>query len=199
MRDLNTKEDFNFFVRADLYRYFGDVSRSAFSNAYKNIPGFRFTYWMRMCDYLSRRPVYTRPFFYRALRQYQKLKFKYGYDIEYSTKIGPGFYLGHWGGVVINGSAVIGANCNISHQVTVGADAKRGLDAVPIVGDRVYIAPGSKVFGKITLGDGCAVGANSVVTQDVSPGTTVAGLPARVVSENGSEGYVNNILPESEV
>ena len=199
MRELNTKEDLTFFIKADLYRYYGDCSKSAFKNAYKHIPGFRFTYWLRKCDYLSRRPVFTRPLFYRARRQYMKLKFKYGYDIEYSTKIGAGFYLGHWGGVVINGAAVIGENCNISHQVTIGADAKYGQDAVPVIGNRVYIAPGSKVFGKITLGDGCSVGANSVVTADVPPGTTAAGLPARVVSQNGSEGYINNILPESRI
>ncbi|NLO45474.1 MAG: serine acetyltransferase [Clostridiales bacterium] len=117
--------------------------------------------------------------------------------MEYSTKIGAGFYLGHWGGVVINGDAIIGENCNISHQVTIGSDAKHGADAVPVVGDKVYLAPGCKVFGRIALGDGCAVGANSVVLSDVPPGAAVAGLPARVVSENGSKGYINNIYTES--
>jgi serine O-acetyltransferase len=197
VRELKTKEDLDFFIKADLYRYFGDCSEAAFKKAYKNIPGFKFTYWLRRCDYLSRRPVYTRPLFYRALRKYKKLKFKYGFDIEYSTKIGAGFYLGHWGGVVINGDAVIGENCNISHQVTIGTDAKHGQDAIPVIGDKVYIAPGCRVFGKITLGDGCAVGANSVVFSDVPPGTTAAGIPAKIVSQNGSERYVNNIYMEN--
>lgn len=197
MREIKTKDDFKFFIKADLYRYFGDASQSAFKAAYKNIPGFKFTYWLRKCAYLSRRPFYTRPFFYRALGKYKALKYQYGFDIEYSTKIGAGFYLGHWGGVVINGDVIIGENCNISHQVTIGSDAKHGADAVPVVGDKVYLVPGCKVFGRIALGDGCAVGANSVVLSDVPPGAAVAGLPARVVSENGSKGYINNIYTES--
>lgn len=194
MRELKTKEDFDFFVKADLFRYYGDCSKETFKKAYKNVPGFHFTYWLRKCEYLSHAPVWTRLSFYRARRIYNKLRFKYGFDIEYSTKIGAGFYLGHWGGVVINPSAVIGENCNISQQVTIGVDASRGADAIPTVGNEVYIAPGSKIFGKITLGDGCAVGANSVVNSDVPPHTTAVGLPAKTVSDRGSEGYINNIM-----
>ncbi len=198
MSKIKTRKDLKRFVLADLFRYYGDYSNSVFKKTYRFIPGFRFTYWLRKCDYLSVQPIYTRGFFYYARWRYSRLKVRYGFDIEYSTNIGEGLYLGHWGGVVIHPQAVIGKNCNISHQVTVGADSGKAADAVPQLGDQVYLAPGCKVFGKITLGDNCAVGANSVVNDDVPPGVTVAGLPAKVVSNHGSAAYVKNIPKTAE-
>lgn len=196
MRELCTKEDFKYFVKADLYRYGGDTSKEAFRHAFKFIPGFKFCYYMRKCAYLSKAPIYTRPLFYIANAKYNRLKFKYGFDIEYSTKIGAGLHISHWGGVVINPKAVIGENCNIAHQITIGMDSKEGENSVPTVGDRVYIAPGSKIFGKITIGNDSCIGANSVVTKDVPFSVTVAGAPAQVVSENDSSGYVKNRFME---
>jgi serine O-acetyltransferase len=193
MSNIHSKRDLKHVIDADLFRYYGDNSSKVFKKAYKFVPGFRFTYWLRKCDYLSKRPSYTRVSFYYARWRYSRLKVKYGFDIEYSTKIGEGLYLGHWGGVVIHPQSVIGKNCNISHQVTIGVDSGKGEDAVPKIGDNVYLAPGSKIFGKISLGDNCAVGANSVVNEDVLPGITAAGLPAKVVSNQGSAAYVKNI------
>jgi serine O-acetyltransferase len=63
-------------------------------------------------------------------------------------------------------------------------------DGAPMIGDNVYIGPGAKIFGAITIGDGVAIGANAVVHRDVSPGVTVGGVPARVISEKGSQGLV---------
>lgn len=194
MGAIMSKKELNRIIDSDLFRYFGDTSKKVFRRTYRFIPGFRFAYWMRKCGYYSNKPKAFRPCFYWALFRYNRLKYKFGFDIEYSTRIGEGFYLGHWGGVVIHKNAVIGKNCNISHQVTVGVDSKRSSEAAPVIGDCVYLAPGSKIFGSITLGDGCAVGANSVVNKDVPAGVTVAGVPACVVSENGSAGYINNTV-----
>lgn len=197
MRELRTKEDFQYYVRADLYRYTADVSRTAFRKAKKNIPGFRFSYYLRWCTYLSKAPVYTRPLFYWTYARFNRLKVRYGFDIEYSTPIGPGLLLSHWGGVVVSPYAVIGENCNLSQQITIGADSKEGLDAVPVIGDRVYIAPGSRIFGKITVGSDSAVGANSVVHRDVPQGVSVGGVPAKVISQDNASGYVKNFYRES--
>jgi len=59
-----------------------------------------------------------------------------------------------------------------------------------MIGDNVYIGPGAKIFGAITIGDGVAIGANAVVHHDVSSGVTVGGVPARVISKKGSQGLV---------
>ena len=69
----------------------------------------------------------------------------------------------HFGGIVVGRDIVMGRNGNILHDVTLGVagrDEKRGS---PVIGDRVYIAPGAKVFGQITIGNDAAVGANAVV------------------------------------
>lgn len=194
MSVINTGDDLKRIIMNDLYRYYGDSSKSVFRKTYKHIPGFRFTCWLRKCRYYSSQPVISRPLFYYARWRYTQLKFKFGFDIEYSTEIGEGFYLGHWGGVVIHPDTIIGKNCNISHQVTVGVDNNQRNEAVPFIGDNVYIGPGSKLFGKITLGNGCVIGANSVVNRDVSAGVTAAGAPARVISNKDSSAYVKNTV-----
>jgi serine O-acetyltransferase len=116
---------------------------------------------------------------------------RYGIDISRDARIGSGFYIGHFGGIFVNADVVIGANCNISQGVTLGRQNRGEREGCPTIGDAVYIAPGAKIIGRITVGDRAAVGANAVVVADVAPGTTVGGVPARLLSESGSEGYVN--------
>ena len=107
------------------------------------------------------------------------------------TPVGAGLYIGHFGGIHVNHGAVIGNNCNIQQDVTLGK-ANRGARAgSPVIGNNVFIGAGAKIIGHIVIGDGAAIGANAVVTKDVPPGAAVAGVPARVVSDQGSEGYVN--------
>lgn len=95
---------------------------------------------------------------------------------------GPGLSLPHYGTLVINKRARIGSHCHIHPNVTVGV-ARGG---VPAIGRRVYIGPGAVLYGAITVGDDAAIGANSVVGRDVPAGKTVAGAPARVISQHGS-------------
>jgi serine O-acetyltransferase len=107
------------------------------------------------------------------------------------TNIGYGFYIGHFGGIVVNGQSRIGNNVNISHGVTLG-QANRGRNiGYPTVGDYVYIGPGAKIIGNVNIGNHAAIGANSVVTKDVPNNAVVAGVPATIISDQGSSGYVN--------
>jgi serine O-acetyltransferase len=118
---------------------------------------------------------------------------RYGISIHPQTRLGAGLYIGHFGGIHVNHAAVIGNNCNIQQDVTLGK-ANRGARAgAPVIGDNVFIGAGAKIIGRILVGDGAAIGANAVVTKDVPPGMAVAGVPARVVSDQGSQGYVNRI------
>ncbi len=54
----------------------------------------------------------------------------------------------------------------------------------------MYIGPGAKIIGNIKIGNNVSIGANTVVTKDVPENSVVVGIPARVISNNGSEGYV---------
>lgn len=122
------------------------------------------------------------------LRHYQ---FKYGIQIPWHTKIGKGFYIGHFGGIVVNGGTVIGKNCNISQGVTIGQANRGPRKGCAIIGDNVYIGPGAKIVGHVNIGNNVAIGANAVVTKDVPDNAVVAGVPARIISMEGSVGYIN--------
>lgn len=113
-----------------------------------------------------------------------------GIQIPFETQIGPGLYIGHSGMLIINSTTVIGANCNLSPGVVIGQGGRGEHKGSPVLGDFVYIGVGAKLLGKISVGSHAAVGANAVVTRDVPPHATVAGIPARVVNMNGSDGLI---------
>lgn len=105
----------------------------------------------------------------------------YNSKIPYTAKIGKGTRFGYGGmGVVIHRESVIGKNCKIAQQVTIGRGGSR-YPGVPIIGDNVYLAKGSIVFGGITIGNNVIVGANAVVNKPVQDNAIVAGVPAKVI------------------
>lgn len=183
--------EFVFLLKSDLHRYAGNSTFSSFIYNMLFYPGFKYSFWMRACAYLKPHPIFRYLLFPMAWLILQHYEYKYGISISYQTKIGSGLYIGHFGGIVINQYAVIGKNCNISHLVTLGK-ANRGLrKGYPVIGDNVYIGPGAKVIGNIKIGNNVAIGANCVVTKDVPDNGVVVGVPGRVISSEGSTGYVN--------
>lgn len=101
-------------------------------------------------------------------------------DIDPQATIGGGFYVAHIGGVHINPGAVLGRNCDVAHRVTIGASAM-GRQGIPVVGDEVYIGTGAVLVGKIRVGDGAKIAANTLVMSNVPAGATVMGVPGRIV------------------
>lgn len=101
-------------------------------------------------------------------------------DIDPQATIGGGFYIGHIGGVHINPGAVLGRNCDLAHRITIGASAM-GRQGVPVLGDDVYIGTGAVLVGKIKVGDGAKIAANTLVMSNVPAGATVMGVPGRII------------------
>lgn len=113
------------------------------------------------------------------------LKFRYyrlGSILGFSIPInvfGPGLNIAHVGTVVVNGNAKIGKNCRIHACTNIGTQAGY-KDKAPRIGDNVYIGPGVKIYGDITIGNDIAIGANSVVNKSfVEDGITIGGIPAK--------------------
>lgn len=109
---------------------------------------------------------------YKGLNNYYNRIF-HGIEIPLGTYIGGGLRLVHMNGIVINKDAVIGENCTIFQQVTIGAIY--GKTGAPIIGDNVYIGAGAKILGDIKIGNNVKVGANAVVTKNIADDVTVVG------------------------
>jgi serine O-acetyltransferase len=106
-------------------------------------------------------------------------------DINPAARIGHGIMIDHGTGVVIGETAVVGDNCSILQNVTLGGNGKETGDRHPKIGDNVLLAAGAKVLGNITVGNCSKVAAGSVVLKDVPANKTVAGVPARIVGDSG--------------
>lgn len=170
------------YIKSDLYRYGGATSISAMISAYFANRSFRYTFWMRLCR--SRVP----PLRLVAKVMHRLLSSKYQLDIPWSTSIGYGLYIGHHMCVVISGSAIIGNNCNLSQFLTIGSNHEKAAT----IGDNVYIGPGVCIVEDVKIGSFATIGAGAVVVKDVPDGATVAGSPARVISNKTPGRYVKN-------
>jgi serine O-acetyltransferase len=101
-------------------------------------------------------------------------------DLDPQASIGGGLFIGHIGGIHINLQAVVGRNCDIAHRVTIGASAM-GRQGAPTIGDDVFIGTGATIVGKIRIGNGAKIAANTLVIANVPDGATVMGVPGRII------------------
>lgn len=126
----------------------------------------------------------------RTLAQFfqNQISVTLGVDMHPAARVGSGIMLDHATGIVVGETAVIEDDVSMLHGVTLGGTGKISGDRHPKVRRGVLLAAGCKVIGNIEVGAGAKVGAGSVVLEDVPPGVTVAGVPARVVGR--SEGTV---------
>ncbi len=127
-------------------------------------------------------------FFYKKRRFFwsrfvsQVGRFLTGIEIHPGAQIGKNLFIDHGMGVVIGETAVVGDNCTIYHQVTLGGTGKEKGKRHPTLGDGVLVSTGAKVLGPITIGNGAKIGANAVVLADVPENATAVGIPAKVIS-----------------
>lgn len=109
------------------------------------------------------------------------IRFLYRFSINKSnhipleTSIGGGLRCPHLLGIVIAGNTIIGQNCTIYHQVTIGIDESK-TNMAPRIGNNVFIGAGAKILGSVYIGNNVKIGANAVVTKDVPDGSTVVGV-----------------------
>jgi len=124
---------------------------------------------------------YLKGHFFRARYLSQKGVRKTGIEIHPGAQIGKGFFIDHGSGVIIGETTIIGDNVTLYQGVTLGGTGKEQGKRHPTIGNNVMISTGAKVLGSFTIGDNCKIGAGSVVLEEVPPGSTVVGVPGRVV------------------
>ena len=124
---------------------------------------------------------------FRARYISQKAARKTGIEIHPGATIGRRLVIDHGTGIVIGETAEIGNDVLIYQGVTLGGTGKDIGKRHPTVGNNVMISAGAKVLGPITIGDNSRVAAGAVVLKDVPPNSTVVGVPARVVRQNGKK------------
>jgi serine O-acetyltransferase len=112
-----------------------------------------------------------------------------GIEIHPGAVIGRRFFIDHGMGVVIGETAVIGDDCTLYHGVTLGGTSWQKGKRHPTLGNDVVVGAGAKVLGPIDIGNGARIGSNAVVVKSVPDGTTVVGVPGRLIESSRVEDH----------
>lgn len=100
-----------------------------------------------------------------------------GVHLDRRVRVGRGFHIVHAGGNFFHPDVVMGERCGVMQNVTIGTNMGEG---VPVIGDDVFIGVGAVILGKITIGAGARIAANSYVINNVPPGAVAMGVPAKI-------------------
>ncbi len=180
---IRSYEDYRFYVEADRVALkIKGTWRDWFINDI-----WRFQRLLRELEYSinCRRSLPGRLYTFYLTLKHIRLGRRLGFHIPPNV-FGPGLSIAHVGTLIVNGNVRVGENCRIHNCVHLATQCGSD-DACPVIGDNVFIGPGVVVYGKIRIADGIAIGANSIVnTSFLEEGITIAGAPARKVSEKGS-------------
>ena len=115
-------------------------------------------------------------------------------SIPMEAEIGPGLCIAHIGNVVISPEASLGRDCTLQQGVTIGLSWGEGRRGAPVIGDGVWIGTNAVVGGRITVGDGAAISANSLVLRDVPANAFARGVPAEVKLPGRWDGAAADVL-----
>lgn len=177
-------KDVRILVQSDYYRFMGRKASWLVMFCKTLIePSFAFLFWHRISALKRRNPLYI-----IAKILHRHYMFKYSLLIPSSTKIGYGLYLGHPSGIIINHTAIIGNNVNLSQFTTIGSNEGKAA----IIGDDVYIGPSCCLIEDVKIGAGVTIGAGAIVTKDIPEGAVAVGNPAKVLQNTKNVDYINN-------
>lgn len=107
------------------------------------------------------------------------LSLAFGMDIHPAARIGRRILIDHATSLVIGETSIIGDDCTLLHEVTLGGTGKEIGDRHPILGNNVIVYAGAKILGRITIGDNCVIGADTFVRKNIPPNKLVVGNPAK--------------------
>lgn len=149
-----------------------------------------FQYRIAHAVYKMRIPIIKQVFTVLCMLWQKVIEITTGISIPASVQIGHSFYIGHFGGIILNAKSILGNNCNISQGVTIGVSGIGEKRGVPVIGHNVYIGANAVLAGKIKIEDNVLIAACSLVNTDVEGNSVMMGVPAIKVSNKSSEGYI---------
>lgn len=155
---------------------------------------WKFQIVLRKLEYITNclnKKIFFIPYIYYKYK-YHKMSVKLGFSIPINV-FEEGLSIAHYGTIVVNSNAKVGKNCRIQENVTIGTT--NGISDAPKLGNNIFIGSGAKIIGNINIPDDVAIGANSVVVKDVNEsGITIAGVPAKKISDKNSHSNLNGKL-----
>ncbi len=117
------------------------------------------------------------------------VEFYSGISVSPRAKIGRGLYIENFGSIYI-GPSIIGDNCSLSQEVSIGTNGDIHNNDMPMIGDRVFIGAGAKIVEPVSVGNDVVIGANAVVVTDLDDCAVAVGVQARTISHQGSFEFV---------
>jgi serine O-acetyltransferase len=190
---IESRDDYEFYLEADRIALLSPVACALYKR-----PPLRFSLaceiWkfqrlLRKVEFLHNcgKGQLSRISYFRAWRNFEKSSMKLGFTIPPNV-FGPGLSIVHRGTIVVNSDSKVGENCRLYHCVTIGSGREMPNDS-PSIGNNVFVGTGVVIVGPITIADGIVIGANSYVNKSFTePNITIAGCPAKKVSNRSSEG-----------
>jgi serine O-acetyltransferase len=186
---ITDKASYQYYIERDLKAY--QLEKLSFYN-YWWMDCVRFQRRLRKIEYLynvRRNNIICRIYLMLLEIINHKLSTRLGLSVPKNV-FGAGLCFVHYGTIVVSSKAIIGENCRIHPSTSIG-----DYNGTPIIGNNVYIGPGAKLFGDITIGNNVAIGANAVVNADIPDNVTVGGIPAKIISNKSS--LENGVFPEN--
>jgi serine O-acetyltransferase len=115
----------------------------------------------------------------------QIARFLTGIEIHPGARLGHRVFIDHGAGVVIGETAIVGDDVTLYQGVTLGGTGHERGKRHPTLRSGVFVGSNAQILGNICIGENSRVGAGSVVLRDVPPNSTVVGVPAHIVYQNG--------------
>lgn len=148
-------------------------------------PGIKALFFHRIAHFFFTRGI---PLLPRFLSEFSR--FLTGIEIHPGAQLGKNIIFDHGMGIVIGETAVVGDSVILYQGVTLGGTSIRKEKRHPTLEEGVVVGAGAKVLGNIVVGKASRIGANSVVIQNIPEGSTVVGIPGKVIQrpvETGQE------------
>lgn len=177
---IKNKTDYQRFLRTELRLGSGSTNfiRLYIITMFK--PEKRFILLLRTCEYCfntSKNKLIS--YFVKYLKHKHGLKLGFSIPDNIADE---GLQIPHYGTIIINKNARLGKHCRIHACVNIGASG--GSSKAPQIGDRVYFAPGAKVYGDIQISSNTAIAANAAVSKSfLTPNKLIGGIPAEEIGE----------------